>query len=73
MAKRNWLARCTEDHTVTIQLGALVIVGLNDGATQEIAPPREHHLHRKAGEVYSFRTKRDRDAFLASDSRCEAG
>lgn len=56
-----WSTIYTRDFSTVIKLGALV---LNTG--EEVGPPRDHVLYRKAGSVSTFRTKKDRDAHIVA-------
>lgn len=56
-------ARVTRNLVYEIHMDALVVSGLPDGTTRQIAPPRVRQIPHEAGEV-SFRLKRQRDVFV---------
>lgn len=56
-------ARVTRDIVCEIRMDALVVRGLPDGTTRQIAPPRVRQIPMEAGEQ-EFRLKRQRDSFV---------
>src|ERR1700730_13662468 len=59
-------ARITRDIVREINLGPLVVTGLANGATREIAPSTVHRMPLAADSVSVFATKRARDAYVVA-------
>lgn len=63
-----WFATARRDFVRQIKMGPLVVAPLGVAAfgTEEIAPARVIELPAKAGQVWEFKTKKARTAFIAA-------